>query len=121
MGDNDELMQKFRAAAMKFIEVVDTAPHVEANAFLANVSRSMAELYSIALSLPAVEPDTTSTDAPPFRQTNGTRYVALSKKRLVPSTPTGKSSTPLARKNQCKGVSWETSRKFISTLNTALN
>lgn len=67
MGDNDELMQKFRAAAMKFIEVVDTAPHVEANAFLANVSRSMAELYSIALSLPAVEPDTTSTDAPPFQ------------------------------------------------------
>lgn len=60
MGDNDELMQKFRAAAMKFIEVVDTAPHVDANAFLANVSRSMAELYSIALSLPAVEPDTTS-------------------------------------------------------------
>ena len=56
MGDNNELMQKFRAAAMKFIEVVDTAPHVEANAFLANVSRSMAELYSIALSLPAVEP-----------------------------------------------------------------
>ena len=67
MGDNNELMQKFRAAGLKFIEVVDTAPHVEANTFLANVGRSMAELYSIALSLPALEPDTTGTDEPPFQ------------------------------------------------------
>ena len=67
MGDNNELMQKFRSAAMRFIEVVDAAPQIDANTFLADVGRSMAELYSIALSLPAVEPDTTGTDEPPFQ------------------------------------------------------
>ena len=60
MSDNIELMQRFRAAATKFIDAVDSAPHLETEVFLANVSRSMAELYSIALSLPAVGPDTTS-------------------------------------------------------------
>ena len=67
MGDDNELMQKFRSAAMKFIEVVDAAPQIEADTFLADVGRSMAELYSIALSLPAVEPGTTGTDEPPFQ------------------------------------------------------
>ena len=70
MGDNRELMEKFRAAAMKFIEVVDAAPKLETDAFLANVGRSMAELYSVALSLPAVEPDTTGTDEPSFESNN---------------------------------------------------
>ena len=66
MSDNAELMQRFRTAAMKFIAVVDSAPHLEAETFLVNVSHSMAELYSIALSLPIVEPETTSTDEVPF-------------------------------------------------------
>jgi len=70
MGDNNELMQKFRFAAMKFMDVVDAAPQIETNTFLANVGRSMAELYSIALLLPPVEPDSTGTDEPPF-QTEG--------------------------------------------------
>jgi|SRR5690348_12383556 uncharacterized protein DUF5063 len=67
MSDNIELMQRFRAAATKFIEAVDSAPHLEAEAFLASVGHSMAELYSIALSLPAVEPETTDTNETPFK------------------------------------------------------
>jgi hypothetical protein len=70
MGDNKELIEKFRAVAMNFIEVVDAAPKLETGAFLANVGRSMAELYSVALSLPAVEPDTTGTDEPSFETNN---------------------------------------------------
>ena len=61
-----ELMHRFRAAATKFIEAVDSAPHLETEVFLANVSYSMAELYSVALSLPAVEPETTGTDEARF-------------------------------------------------------
>ena len=67
MSDNIELMQRFRAAAAKFIEAVDSAPHLETKVFLANVGHSMAELYSIALSLPAVEPDTTSPVEAPLQ------------------------------------------------------
>jgi uncharacterized protein DUF5063 len=59
MSDNIELMRRFRNAAAKFIEIVDSAPRLETEVFLAKVSHGMAELYSIALSLPAVEPDTT--------------------------------------------------------------
>jgi hypothetical protein len=46
MSDNVELMQRFHAAATKFIEAADSAPHLETEVFLANVSRTMAELYS---------------------------------------------------------------------------
>jgi hypothetical protein len=67
MSDIIELMHRFRAAATKFIEVVDSAPHFETEAFLANVSHSMAELYSVAISLPAVEPETTGTDESPVQ------------------------------------------------------
>jgi hypothetical protein len=67
MGENRELMQKFRAAAIKFMSVVDAASHTETNAFLLIVGRSMAELYSIALLLPPVEPDGAGTDEPPFQ------------------------------------------------------
>jgi|SRR5215472_18244721 len=67
MSDHNELMKKFRAAAKKFVEDVDAAPQTETNAFLANVGRSMAELYSVALSLPAVDPETSSADEAPFQ------------------------------------------------------
>lgn len=36
MSDNIELMRRFRAAATKFIEAVDSAPHLETEVFLAN-------------------------------------------------------------------------------------
>ena len=67
MSDNVELMQRFGAAARKFIEVVDSAPHLETEVFLANLSHSMAELYSVALSLPAMEPETTGAEEAPFQ------------------------------------------------------
>ena len=67
MSTSIELKQRFRAAETKFIEVVDSAPHLETEAFLASVSHSMAELYSIALSLPAVEPETTNLDGVSLR------------------------------------------------------
>src|SRR5947207_5899780 len=67
MSDNIELMQKFRAAATKFIEAVDSVSHLETEVFLADVSRSMAELYSIALSLPAGETDGRGTVDAPFQ------------------------------------------------------
>jgi hypothetical protein len=67
MSKDNELMQRFRCAAMKFIKDVDSAPHIEAKAFLASVGRSMAELYSIALALPPVEPETTGTDETKFQ------------------------------------------------------
>jgi hypothetical protein len=67
MSDKAEVMQRFRAAAAKFIEVVDSAPHFETEVFLANVSHSMAELYSVALALPTVEPETNGTDVAPFQ------------------------------------------------------
>jgi hypothetical protein len=65
MSNSIEL-DRFRAATAKFMEDVDSAPHLETEAFLASVSHSMAELYSNALSLPAVEPETTSADGTPL-------------------------------------------------------
>ena len=67
MSDNVEVKQRFRAAATKFIGLVDSAPHLETEVFLANVSHSMAELYSVALALPGVEPETTGTDETAFQ------------------------------------------------------
>ena len=67
MTDHAELMRRFRAAATKFIDAVDSAPQLEREAFLASVSRSMAELYAVALSLPPVKPDDTNdTDELPL-------------------------------------------------------
>ena len=66
MSDNSELIKKFRAAAITFIDLVDAASHLDTEVFLAKVSHCMAELYSIALTLPAVEPDTTGTDDATF-------------------------------------------------------
>jgi hypothetical protein len=57
MSDNDQL-KRFRAAATEFINAVDTAPRLERETFLATVSHSMAELFSAALLLPPVKPET---------------------------------------------------------------
>ena len=67
MGDNKELIQRFHSAAMNFMDVVDAASQIETRMFLANVSRSMAELYSIALLLPPVEPDSAGANEPAFQ------------------------------------------------------
>lgn len=63
MNDNlDSVLQRFRVAATKFIEAVDSLPHLEREAFLASMSRCLSELYCSALYLP----DTTVTDETPF-------------------------------------------------------
>ena len=67
MNDNlGSVLQRFHASATNFIEVVDSAPSLERDLFLATVSRCLAELYSSALYLPAVEPETTGVDETPF-------------------------------------------------------
>lgn len=60
------VLHRFRAASANFIEVVDAAPNFERDEFIASVNSSLAELYSRALDLPAVEPDTADGDATPF-------------------------------------------------------
>jgi hypothetical protein len=84
MSDNAELMQRFRTAATKFIEAVDSAPHLETETFLANMSHCMAELYSIALSLPPVEPETTGADGAPFQTDEWNELHRLLKEKIGP-------------------------------------
>jgi hypothetical protein len=67
MTDNIDLMQRFRAAVAKYIEAVDSAPHLETEVFLGKLSDSMAGLYGIALSLPAIEPETTEYGEAPLQ------------------------------------------------------
>jgi hypothetical protein len=67
MTDNVHLvLDRFRAAAGNFIQTVDAVAAMERDAFLARLSHSLAELYSSALDLPSVEPDTTGVDETPF-------------------------------------------------------
>jgi hypothetical protein len=60
------MLHRFRVAATNFIKVVDSAPNLERDEFMASVNRSLAELYSSALYLPVVEPDTAGADGTPF-------------------------------------------------------
>jgi hypothetical protein len=85
MSENSELTRRFRTDAAKFIEIVDSATHVETEVFLANVSHSMAELYWIALSLPAVEPDTTDTDKTPVKTANWDELRRSLREKIGPS------------------------------------
>jgi hypothetical protein len=67
MSDNVHLvLDRFRAAAAEFIQTVDSVGAMEPDAFLGRLSHCLAELYSRALDLPAVEPDTTGIDETPF-------------------------------------------------------
>jgi hypothetical protein len=60
------VLQRFRAAAESFIQTVDSSSNLEREAFLASVSHCLAEVYTSALHLPAVEPETTGVDETPF-------------------------------------------------------
>jgi hypothetical protein len=59
-------VERFRVAATHFIETVDSLSNLERDTFLASVSHSLAELYSSALFLPVVEPETAAADEAPF-------------------------------------------------------
>src|SRR5579871_4681482 len=60
------MLQRFRAAATTFIEAVDSASNLERSLFLAAIGRNLAELYTSALYLPSVSPDTSETDETPI-------------------------------------------------------
>jgi Domain of unknown function (DUF5063) len=64
--DLDSLIHRFRAAAQNFMKIVDSAPHLEREAFLVSVGRALAELYSVALQLPVIDPDTAEMNETPF-------------------------------------------------------
>lgn len=67
MTENIQLvLDRLREAAANFVHTVDSSSAMEREAFLARLSHCLAELYSSALDLPAVEPDTTGTDETPF-------------------------------------------------------
>jgi Domain of unknown function (DUF5063) len=60
------VLERFRAAAENFIQTVDSVAAMDRDTFLPRLSHCLAELYSSALDLPAVEPDTTGTDETPL-------------------------------------------------------
>jgi hypothetical protein len=67
MSDNPDLvLQRFRAAATRFIETVDSARHLELDSFLAAMNQCLVELYGSALSLPIVVSETTGTENTAF-------------------------------------------------------
>ena len=84
MSDHTELMQRFRAAATNFLPVVDSAPHLETDTFLAKVSHSMAKLYSLALSLPALEPQTSGSNDSPFQKDRSDELRHSLKQKIGP-------------------------------------
>lgn len=53
-GNTHPEMDRFRVAAANFIQTVDSANACEREVFLAQLSHSLAELYSRALDLPGV-------------------------------------------------------------------
>jgi hypothetical protein len=63
MADSVHLaLERFCAAAANFIQTVDSMVAVDREPFLVLLSDSLSELYSAALHLPAVEPDTVGDD-----------------------------------------------------------
>lgn len=67
MGDNlGPTLQRFHVASTNFVETVDSLSSLERDTFLASMGRCLAELYSSALYLPAVEPETTAVDETEF-------------------------------------------------------
>jgi hypothetical protein len=118
MGDNlSPVLQRFRAAAENFIETVDSFSSLEREAFLSSVSHCLAELYSSALYLPAVEPETTGVDETPFptEQWAGLFRSIKEKRRLVRWTLTGRSLIRRKRRPLHKGAWPETSQRFTTT------
>ncbi|MGD0839536.1 MAG: DUF5063 domain-containing protein [Candidatus Acidiferrales bacterium] len=65
IDNSNSALNRFRVAAEAFIEAVDSAPTVKRDAFLSSINHCLAELYSSALRLPAVAPDTSQVDETP--------------------------------------------------------
>lgn len=58
-------LDRFRKAAEKFIQIVDSVSAYEREGFMASLSHSLADLYSSALDLSAVEPDSNGINETP--------------------------------------------------------
>jgi Domain of unknown function (DUF5063) len=85
MGDNlGPALQRFRVAATNFLETVDSSSELERDTFLASVSRCLAELYSSALYLPAVEPETAAVDETPFATAQWAELFQSIKEKIGP-------------------------------------
>jgi len=80
----DSILQRFRAAATTFIEAVDSASNLERSLFLTAICRSLAELYTSALYLPSVSPDTSETDETPFRREEWSKLFQSLKVKIGP-------------------------------------
>jgi hypothetical protein len=78
----DSVLIRFRVAATTFIEAVDSPPNLERSLFLAAIGRSLAELYSSALYLPAVVPDSSEIDETPFPRDEWSQLFHLLKERI---------------------------------------
>ena len=67
MGEElESILTQFRAAALNYIYVVDSAIHSSREGLLSKISNALAQLYSSGLLLPAIEPDTSEIDDIPF-------------------------------------------------------
>jgi hypothetical protein len=77
-------VQRFREAAKNFIETVDSLSKFERDIFLASVSCCLADLYSSALYLPAVEPETEAVDETPFPTAQWAKLFQSIKEKIGP-------------------------------------
>jgi hypothetical protein len=85
MSDNlDPVLERFGTAATKFTETVDSAPHLQREEFLSSLSRCLAELYSSALLLPVVVPNTEDIDGTPFETEEWAELFNTLKQRIGP-------------------------------------
>jgi hypothetical protein len=85
MGDTSSPeLSRFRAAAADFIQTVESHPHLQRDAFLSAMSRCLAELYSSALLLPAVIPDTPSAEETPSAKHDSRRLFRPLKEKIGP-------------------------------------
>jgi uncharacterized protein DUF5063 len=80
----DSILQRFRAAATTFIEAVDSPSNLERSLFLAAIGRCLAELYTSALYLPSVSPDTLEIDQTPFPKEEWSKLFQSLKQRIEP-------------------------------------
>ena len=85
MGNNvGPALQRFRSAATDFIETVDSSSNLERDTFLERVGRCLAELYSSALYLPAVEPETVTVDETLFTTAQWAELFQSIKEKIGP-------------------------------------
>jgi hypothetical protein len=85
MGDNSAAtLDRFRGAAVAFIEAVDLAQKLDRDKFVEILTVATAELVSSALYLPAVEPDTANASESPSNAEGWTGLSNALRQKLGP-------------------------------------